>query len=189
MQYFLGLIAGTVAACTGSWFAFTLQKRKDRELDQHIFNAFKEEIISNLEMLSANCNELEKEIAIAGSEELITGLSPFYFPTWDILKLHVPKELADKDAFRQIALVMHLTLVANNEIKARDQFKINGISTHGYKDELKARDESIIERHAALLKKFLGLMETLDMQIKFSSPSKRLTEAINKLRQESDRKA
>jgi hypothetical protein len=63
-QYLLGLVSGVLVTAFGVWLSGQLESRKDKLTDRNIFEAFKEELINNLEMLSANCVELENELLI-----------------------------------------------------------------------------------------------------------------------------
>jgi len=176
-QYLLGLASGITAAGFGAWLTSLLENNREKVRDNNIFEAFKEEVVSNLEMLSANCIELEEEIKWLGKDQhLLSTLTPYYFSTWDILKTHIPKSLTDKEAFRQLALTMHLILLINNEIASREQFKINNIALTGFGKTLKKRNEILLEHHIKLLKRILELKEVLGLNIEFSSPSKRLME-------------
>lgn len=181
MQYLLGLVSGILAAGFGVWLTFRLESQRESKRDNNIFEAFKEEIISNLEMLSANCVQLEEELSIAKKDlHLLTTLTPYYFSTWDILKTHLPKELANKEIFRQLALTMHLILLINNEIASREQFKINNLTIFGFGDTLKKRNELLLHRNVKLLKRILELKKALGLEIEFSSPSLTLKKAIGK---------
>ena len=181
MQYLLGFVSGILAAGFGAWFTIWLEKQRDLKQDQDIYDAFKEELISNLEMLSANCTELEKELEIVDDQQhFLSSLTPFYLPTWDVLKFRLPKQLADKQTFRKLALTMHLILLVNNEIAAREKFKIDGAALTGFSQTLKKRNELLIRRHIKLLLNILSLKEILGLEIDFHSPSKSLMNAVEK---------
>lgn len=182
--YIIGAITALVAASVGAYLTFRFDLLRSKSEDESVFEAFKEELISNLEMLSANSVELEEELAEINVERLVP-LSPLYMPTWAILKTHVPKQLADKEIFRKLALTMHLMLVINEHVRAREAFKINGISTNGYNETLAQRDNNILILNARLLKRILELRETLGLKIEFSSHrSKTLTTANKEFKKE-----
>ena len=178
-QYILGLVSGILAAGFGAWFTSWLESRRENARDENIFEAFKEEIISNMEMLSANCVELEQELSVVDSEQhLLTALTPYYFSTWDILKTRLPKELSSKETFRQLALTMHLSLLINNEIESREHFKINSGAMTNFSITLKKRDELLLLRHVKLLTRLLELKDLIGLQIEFRSPSQTLKDAV-----------
>lgn len=179
MAYIIGAVIALVAAAVGAYLTFRFDLLRSKSEDDSIFEAFREELIGNLEMLSANSVELEEEIAEIGTERL-APLSPLYIPTWDILKTHVPKQLADKEVFRKLALTMHLMLVINEHVRSREAFKINGISTNGYANTLAQRDNNILILNARLLKRILALREALDLKIEFSSHRSKTLTAANK---------
>lgn len=172
-------IIALIGACTGAYLTYLFEVARSRREDKSIFEAFKEELISNLEMLSANSVELEEEVADMDAERL-APLSPLYIPTWDILKTHLPKQLADKEVFRKLALTMHLMLVINEHVRSREAFKINGISTNGYNATLKERDNNILILNARLLKRILELRAALGLNIEFSSHRSKTLTAANK---------
>lgn len=180
MQYFLGLLSGILVTGFGVWLSSRVENQKEKQRDNNIFEAFKEEIISNLEMLSSNCIQLEEEISIIGNSHLLSTLTPYYFSTWDILKTHLPRELAQKETFRQLALTMHFTLLINNEISSRELFKINNLTVTNFGQTLKKRDQLLLDRHVKLLLRILDLKNELKLNIEFSSPSPTLTKAANK---------
>jgi hypothetical protein len=170
---------GFVGAASVLGLERVLDSRKDKLRDKNIFEAFKEEIVSNLEMLSANCVELEEELKIVDSNQhLLTALTPFYFSTWDILKTHVPAELTNKEVFRQLSLTMHLTLLINNEIESREQFKLNGAALSNFSQTLKKRDQLLLMRHEKLLTEILKLKKDLGLNVDFSSPSTSLKQVV-----------
>lgn len=179
-QYLLGLVSGMLVTGFGVWLSGLLASHKDKLTDRNIFKAFKEELLSNLEMLSANCVELENELDVVGSDQhSLTALTPYYFSTWDILKTHIPDELSSKAIFRQLSLTMHLSLLTNNEIAAREQFKSNGVALTNFSEMLRKRDELLLMRNAELLKRILKLREVLGLNMSFSSPSHTLTQTVN----------
>lgn len=189
-QYLIGLISGILAAGFGAWLTTWLENRKEKERDQNVFEAFKEELISNLEMLSANCVELEQEISIADKDQhLLSNITPFYFPTWDILKTRIPKELANKETFRQLALTMHLVLLINDEISSRERFKINGVALSNFAQTLKKRDQLLVLRHVKLLMRIFELKEELGLKIDFNSPSQTLMDAVETHEKEKSKNA
>lgn len=178
-QYLLGLVSGMLVTGFGVWLTGLLENRKDQLTDRNIFEAFKEELLSNLEMLSANCVELEDELGVVeSSQHTLTALTPYYFSTWDILKTHLPDELSSKEIFRQLSLTMHLSLLTNNEMASREQFKINSSALTNFHQTLKKRDELLLMRNAELLKRILKLREVLELSASFSSPSRTLKQAM-----------
>ncbi|MFA7244545.1 MAG: hypothetical protein WC080_04655 [Patescibacteria group bacterium] len=180
MQYLLGLISGILATGFGVLLTFRLESQQESKRDTNIFEAFKEEIISNLEMLSANCIHLEEEISILEDKHLLSTLTPYYFSTWDILKTHLPKELAGKETFRQLALTMHLILLINNEIASRELYKINNLTVTNFGQTLKKKDQILLDRNVKLLTRILELKKELGLEIEFNSPSPTLMEAMGK---------
>src|SRR6202012_137200 len=144
-QYLLGLISGIIAASIGAYVTVRLEGRKEAQKDKNVFEAFKEELISNLEMISANSVELEGEIDVAdNNEHLLTGLAPYYFPTWELLKTRIPNELSSKLILRKLSLLMHFVLVINNEIESRENFKINGMALTNFGATLKKWDQLLL---------------------------------------------
>lgn len=182
VQYLLGLASGIVAASIGAYVTVWLEGRKEARKDQSVLQAFKEELISNIEMISANSIELESEIEITDNDQhLLTGLTPYYFPTWDLLKTRIPKKLSGEDVLRKLGLLMHFALLINNEIESRENFKINGAALTGFADTLKKRDQLLLMRNEKLLVSIMDLREDLDMKIDFKSKSKSLSEAAKRV--------
>jgi hypothetical protein len=177
--YIIGAITALVAAAIGAYLTFRFDVFRSKSEDESVFEAFKEELINNLEMLSANSVELEEELDAIDVERL-SPLSQLYMPTWDILKTHVPKQLANKDIFRNLALTMQLMLNINEHVRSREAFKINGISTNGYANTLAQRDNNILILNARLLKRILTLREALGLMIEFSSHRSKTLTAANK---------
>jgi hypothetical protein len=178
-QYILGLVSGVAAASFGSWLTNWFEQKNDKARDKNIFEAFKEEIITNLEMLSANSVELEKEVAVVAEDQhLLTTLTPYYFSTWDILKTHIPPELSGKEIFRQLALTMHLSLLINAEMESRERFKVSGAALTNFSQTLGKRDQLLLMRNIKLLTQILELNKQLGIEIAFSSPATSLREVL-----------
>jgi hypothetical protein len=73
---------------------------------------------------------------------------------------------------------MHLSLLTNNEMASREQFKINGAALTNFPQTLKKRDELLLMRNAELLKRTLKLKKVLGLNVEFSSPSQTLKNAM-----------
>jgi hypothetical protein len=177
--YILGAVTAIVAAGIGAYLTFRFDILRGKQEDESVFEAFKEELISSIEMLSANSVELEEEVKWIGVERL-SPLSPLYIPTWDVLKTRLPMQLASKDVFRKLALTMDLMLVINEHERSREAFKINGVSIHNYSNTLAQRDNNILILNARLLKRILELREALGLKIEFSSHRSETLTTANK---------
>jgi hypothetical protein len=143
-----GIISGGIATLMGFilsmiWDTYKY-KRDKKNQEQIIISAIKKELEHNISILIHNQNILAKELKyVDENKSIITALSRLNDGFWDLAKLYLPEKLNNPDSLSKVDKVCKLTNITNEQIRNRENFKINNLALKDYSKELKMYDNLI----------------------------------------------
>ncbi len=100
-------------------------RRESKERDDAVLSAIKEEVLSNIETLDINISVAEGEIeGIKERKGILTNpVISLEYGAWDLVKMHLPKKLRQKDRLNRVRSVYRMTHKVNELIRNRESFK------------------------------------------------------------------
>jgi len=148
-QWLAGFISGIVATIIG--FIFTMIwdiykfKRDQKNRENNLVSAFKRELNDNLEFLQYNKDLLSMELeAIENDKYIIIPLIMLQNDFWELMKINLPRVLAEEDILVKVKKVVRSIIQLNEQIKSREDYRINNQGYTNYKSRMRAYDERII---------------------------------------------
>jgi hypothetical protein len=149
-----GFLAGVVATIFG--FVLTMiwdiykNRRDTKTKETAIIRAIKEELITNLAILENDEKILTHELTILEKDlSLVAPLESIFDGTWDLLKINLPQKLTANDLV-SIRVINQMTNQINENIKSRENYRINNLAMDNYSSRLKKYDEGILDMIANL---------------------------------------
>ncbi|GAB6137697.1 hypothetical protein [Halanaerobaculum tunisiense] len=148
-QWLSGFISGTIATIIG--FIFTMIwdiykfRRDQKSREENIVSAFKRELNDNLEFLQHNKILLSKELeVIENDKSIVAPLIILQNDFWELMKINLPKILAKEDMLVKVKRVVRGIIQLNEQIKSREDYRINNQGYTNYNSRMKKYDETMI---------------------------------------------
>jgi hypothetical protein len=146
------LAIGSLVAAIVVWA--TVQTRREiRNWHHAIVAGVKEEVQINLRVLAANITHLQTELALLEEQEEVLGaLQPLQTSTCRLMTFTSHRGTRKNARLAlQIGRLVHPAECLNENLRARECFRILAFGTAAYADRLKLYDAMLIEQQQSLL--------------------------------------
>ena len=137
--------------------------REEGQRSEAVLSALKQELLANAEILQVNRSILEQEIAIVDQKkEVVEPLSLLQNSSWDVVKIQIPKILANNmDNLINIRKTSQLIDRVNETIRSRENYRINNGAMSNFNSHLKLYDQRLLQDGEQLQKTLQELMAQL----------------------------
>lgn len=165
-EWLIGFISGVIAVIIGLiltmlWDNFKF-KRESKQREEKVLSAVKEELVSNLDILQYNQVLLQTDIKIIDeNKSVIAPLNLLQSGFWDLVKINLPQKLTKGDTLVKIRKAAQLTDQINEQIRSRENHRINNQAMTNYNRRMKLYDETLLESIEVLLKSLEELQPLL----------------------------
>ncbi len=156
-EWLAGFMSGVIATIIGfvltmSWDIYKFN-RELKQREETVISAVKEELVSNLSILQYNQTILQKELeVIAEDKSVVAPLSLLQSGFWDLVKINLPRKLTKVDTLAQIRKAAQLADQINEQIRSRENYRINNQAISNYHFRMKLYDQILLENIGILLK-------------------------------------
>ena len=139
------LVAIFSLVATILWQGYT-QREENKQTEKRIVAGLKEELANNLDRLKDNQELIKKELeALNEHEDLVSSLFCLQNEFWNLIKINLPKKLVEKDIRVRLRDIIFLTEKINDDIRSRENYRINNRAMTNYESRLKIYDDVILK--------------------------------------------
>ena len=168
-EWIKGFISGVIATIIG--FILTMlwdiykSIRETKEREGRVLLAIKEDLNSNIVILSDNFDLISKELEyIKSGTSLVNPLVPLKTGFWELVKIYLPKKLVKEDILIKIRDIVRNSEHINEMIQSRENFRIHNMALTNFGAQLKKYDGIILEQ----MQNILDLIDQLSIPLGIS---------------------
>jgi len=165
-SWLAGFLSGVIATIIGFlltmfWDIFKYNRDAGNR-DRAVLTAVKEEMISNLDILSSNQKMLQQELTVLPEKRSMVGpLCLLQEGIWDLVKINLPSRLTKDNTLLLIRKLSLLTNEINEIIRSRENYRINNGAMSNYSDRIKLYDEILLPKCSEIIVLFEELQKQL----------------------------
>jgi len=162
-EYWVGFASGVGAVLIGfiltmAWDLFKWN-RELKKREETVLSAVKEELQNNLDLSKHIYRYLQEEFKVIDTNKTIVEALPIlYVGFWDLIIINLPKKLLKTDVLIKIRNVSQFTNIINEQIRSRENYRINNEAMSNYHSRIKLYDQ-ILMGHVVKLSRLLEELE------------------------------
>lgn len=162
-----GFVSGVLATLIGflltiAWDIYKYRRDTKRK-DDAIISAVNEELIANIFICQSNKNALEQEIIfLKEKKSLVSPIVLLQNGAWDLIKINFPTQIEkDEKLLLKIRSLTQLIQYINENIRSRENYRINNGAMSNYESKLQKYDNSILNDTNDLISRLETLRRNL----------------------------
>lgn len=144
-------------AATGQ-YNLLVEQRSERDIA--VSFALKDELETNLRVVSGNLTFLKEELAALDKNQSMVGpLKSLQSGAWDLLKVYIPPKLSQrKQTIQKLEEVAYAVARINEEISSRESYRISNGAMDNYTRRMKIYDQILEGELTQLMKMLLDVI-------------------------------
>ncbi len=147
------------------------------------------EVCINLISLKTNSELVLHDLEVIHQKQHLEPLKPLRTEVWDLLKFNTPDSLFKNNLLSLLAVLYFKVTDINENIKSRENFRINNVNTSYFSSEIEIYDKNLFrytEEFITLLERLLNFQELkngLDDIKKLENQLEKLKSQNNKIKE------